>query len=383
MIGIGIKSKLNVDNININIKKGGKMAKKGIWILVSLVVIVGLLVGVFGCTAPTATTTTTTTTTTPTATAEPINLVYHFSLIAGTNVAISWWWMDEVERLTDGRVTFERISGGTLGSTEQQPDNLRAGVFDLGEISCVYNPAQYPYTGVSVLPFLTSSMEAMNYAQYDWLQTPEVQAEHRALNTIGLMSWVLEPMEVLSHEPATTLEELKVLKTRAHGGGADALAAVDGVPVAIPWEELASSAERHVIDAAIVPVPITSRDNGFQDIFEYALRVPIYYFQWGLSMNLDTWNSLPADIQQIMLDIAKDSAEKNNEIFNEAMTGAWEDFAAAGVEQVTWSQAELDKFEQGGGPPSWEKWINDTNALGLNGQKIFDDFKEIVGKYGG
>ena len=100
-------------------------------------------------------------------------------------------------------------------------------------------------------------------------------------------------------------------------------------------------------------------------------------------MNLDTWKSLPADIQQIMLDVAKGSPAKNIEIFNAQMDGAWADLKKARVQEVTWSQAELKKVEELGGPVVHKKWVQDMNKLNLPGQKMLDDFRALLVKYGG
>ena len=361
------------------------MTKKGIWILISLVVIMGLLVGVFGCKEPTPTTPTTTTptATTPTTTAQPIELTWYWELAYGTDNLVDHWWMDEVEARTNGRVHFNRVQGGSLGSIAQTPLLVKDRVTNLGLVTSVYNPAEYALTTVTTLPFLSGDQLAFSLAAYDLMQDPAMQAQYTAQNSLILFNYYSEPMEIVSHVAATTIEELKPLKIRAHGGGADACAAAGLIGVAIPWPDIAQAGETGVIDAAIVPVPSVARDAGLADIFEYALRVPIYYFEYSNVINLDDWNALPSDIQQIMLDLAKEAPRKNYDFFVEAGVGAWADFEAAGVEQVTWSQEELDKFTQIGGEPVQEKWVTDMKAQGLPGQEILDQFHSLISQYGG
>ena len=115
------------------------MKKNGIWVAVSVLVVLGLLLVGFGCAAP-APAPTPTPTTAPTP-VEPIKLLFHNPWPPNIVLSdIEVWWLDEVEKKTEGRVTFDRVFGGTLGDLGSQPENLQARVFDVGQISYVYSP---------------------------------------------------------------------------------------------------------------------------------------------------------------------------------------------------------------------------------------------------
>lgn len=289
--------------------------------------------------------------------------------------------MDEIEARSNGRVEFERIFGGALGSLEEQPLNLRGRVFDLGAVSAVYSPGLLPVTEAAVLPFLVADWTIMSRVHYDFMNTSWIEAEFAALNAKGLVPYSLEPMEIMSHVAASTIEELKPLKIRAHGGAADALTAAGLIAVAVPWPELPVAAERHVVDAAIIPTPASALDFGFGDIFKYALRVPFYFFHYTLAINLDAWNELPADIQQIMLDTAAEAQAKNVELVTVAIDDAWAAFAELGVEQVPWSKAELATLQELGGVPVWDQWVEDREAEGIPGREILDHLLALIAEY--
>src|SRR4030042_6154164 len=141
------------------------MTKKGIWVLVSVVVVLVLLLGVFGCKAPATSTTTSPTTPTTTQTpSEVITLKWHNSFPSCALNLAEQMWMDEVEAATNGRIKFEKIFGGALGTLDQAPENIRVRAFDLGQISAVYNPGAYKRTSVAVLPFVTTNTLAQYVA---------------------------------------------------------------------------------------------------------------------------------------------------------------------------------------------------------------------------
>lgn len=333
--------------------------------LVLLVVAVGVLIGGVG----------------PAEAADPIKLVYHESIVRGTHTLVDEWFMDEVEKRLPGKIKFERLFGGPLGKTEDQPANLKAKMFDLAWVTSVYNPGLYPALAMTTLPFLTPNLKAANLAAMDLNEHPVVQKEQLALNQKILYHTFSEPMEMLSHKPARTLEDLKGMKVRAHGGAAAALKAAGITAVGIPMPELAQATERRVIDALIIPVPSTARDFGYQRLIKYWVRVNFYRMQYGMAINLDVWNKLPADVKQVMQDLARPAAAKGAELWEGEMAKAAKALKEGGVEEVAWSQEELEKFKRVAGIPVWEKWVADATAKGLPARELLDKFQRDMVKY--
>ena len=93
--------------------------------------------------------------TTPAQAQEVINLKFHSSFGKSPLNEAPRWWMDEVEKRTDGRVKFTRIFGGSLGKLTAAPENVKVGAFDIGNVSVVYNPGLYSLSNVVSLPFLS------------------------------------------------------------------------------------------------------------------------------------------------------------------------------------------------------------------------------------
>ena len=320
----------------------------------------------------------------PATPAQVITLKFHTSEAKGVVYdAAPVWWCEEVEKRTRGAVKFEIIYAGALGKLTDQPVNLQGGLFDLGRLTCLYNPGLYPALTVNTLPFLTEDIRAITLAGMEIVKHPAMQKEFAALNSKELFHWFLDPMEIMSHVPAKTIAELKPLKIRAVGGAADAFTAAGLTPVGIPWGDLASAGERHVVDAACVPVPTTSYDAGLHEIFKYALRVPVHCFHLSMAINLDSWNKLSPDVQKVMLDVAKEAPLKQIEFQDKARSQAWAAFDKSGVQQVQWSKDELSKFKEVGGKPVWEKWVKDMEAKGIPGREILDQFQKLIAKNGG
>jgi TRAP-type C4-dicarboxylate transport system substrate-binding protein len=313
--------------------------------------------------------------------ADPIKLVYHESIVRGTHTLVDEWFMDEVEKRLPGKIKFERLFGGPLGKTEDQPANLKAKVFDLAWVTSVYNPGLYPALTMTTLPFLTPNLKAANLAAMDLNEHPAVQKEQLALNQKILYHTFSEPMELLSHKSVRTIEEMKGMKIRAHGGAAAALKAAGITAVGIAMPELAQAAERRVIDGLIIPAPSTARDFGYQRLIKYWVQVNFYRMQYGMAINLDVWNKLPADVKKVMQDLARPAAAKGAELWQAEMVKAGKELKAGGMEEVSWSKEEVEKFKQMAGIPVWEKWVADAGAKGLPARELLDKFQADMAKY--
>jgi TRAP-type C4-dicarboxylate transport system substrate-binding protein len=129
------------------------------------------------------------------------------------------------------------------------------------------------------------------------------------------MNGVWITIEMMSHEPVRTINDMRKMKIRAHGGSADALKAIGITTYAVPWGELPSAAERRVVDASIMGCPVDAYDFGFGDIFSYWERIKFFYFPYTLVINMDTWKKPPADVQQVMKDVSELMPTKAYELY--------------------------------------------------------------------
>ena len=337
------------------------MKKKGIWTLVCVLVVFGLLM------APNPTP------------AKPITLKFHSPFPpAGLNLAARWY-MDEVEKRANGKVKFDRILGGALGTLDEQPMAIKSGSFDVGQVCYVYNPGLYPRCTLMILPFLTRNVLAHGKASHEFCRSPEVEKEFTALNQKYMFPGVWVTIEMMSYDPVRTIDDMRKIKIRAHGGSADALAELGITTYAIPWGELPTAAERRVVDASIMGCPTDAYDFGFGDIFNYWERIKWYYFGFTFVINIDTWNKLPADIKQVMEEVNAIMPTKAYELYDEKEKESEKKLIEGGLVEIVEFE-ELDKLKEAG-KAVWDKWAADRKAEGIDGQAVLDKFLKQVKKY--
>ena len=315
----------------------------------------------------------------PVAAQKTIKLTFHSSFGKSPLNMAPRGWMDEVEKRTNGKVKFNRVFGGSLGKLTAQPENIKVGAFDLGNLSVVYNPGLYALSNVVSLPFMSKDALVHAKAAHELHSTGETNAEFTKMNQKYLAPGMWTKIQMMSHEPVRTIADLKKQKIRAHGGASELLKTL-GIPVyAVPWGELPGAAERRVVTAGIIGAPVDAYAFGFGKIFKYWAPEDWFYFPLTFVMNLDTWKKLPADVKKVMDKASDDIVVKGRNMM-------------AGLEKKTGpalkKQVKIAKFEEmdkllAARDKTWNNWVNARKKEGKNGQAVLDRFLALLKKHKG
>jgi TRAP-type mannitol/chloroaromatic compound transport system substrate-binding protein len=107
--------------------------------------------------------------------------------------------------------------------------------------------------------------------------------------------------------PVRSLDDMQGLKMRAFGDGVEVLRRMGVATVNMPGGEVYEAIQRGVLDGCEIAVPAVDWDMGFQEVTRYmsisSSRAPTdAHFNW---VHKDDWNSLPPDLQEIMLSVGR------------------------------------------------------------------------------
>ena len=270
-----------------------------------MVVVIGLLF-IGGC-APKPTTTTPQTT-------EVINLIFDddaqstTTIMARTNL----WFCEQVEARTNGRVTFTHYYMNSLTKGAECLDGVSSGVSDVATLICGYNPQKHFLNQVPfAVPF---GPEDNVLALSAWNQLreacPEVDAESEKFNVKVLFPYVLGPYILEAKTPIHTLEDLQGKKILISGEwGAKMIESLGAVPLGLPTPERYVALQTVAADGSVLGYDISL---GFKlyELCKYTTLTGFGSWMAGLCViNMDTWDSLPKDIQEIMIEVGKEASE--------------------------------------------------------------------------
>lgn len=239
--------------------------------------------------------------------AEPITLKVSTWIPEGhyVNVAAIEPWMKRVEYLTDGKVTFDYLAGGQLGSIGDQLRLVKQQTTDIAQLGSQFFP-KLQLGGVAAGPGAWDDMHRGNLAAW-LLRTPGY--EHKAgvlhkeewqkqnIRSLGIGGFTPPNQFITKEEPIKSMSDVKGLTVGIGGGGFSqwAVEELGASPVTISAKENYSALKSGTVDAITTPIP-SMMAYDVHKVANHAttnLHIGTFDMTWGI--NEDTWSSLPAE----------------------------------------------------------------------------------------
>jgi TRAP-type C4-dicarboxylate transport system substrate-binding protein len=270
------------------------MMKKVLFILLALVLALSL--GIVGCTAPAEE---------EEEEEEPEVITLTYGSLYGSTHTFSKAdveWMDKIEAETDGQVEFEVYWGATLISRTESCAELVAGVADLAYIGPGYSASGYDIDKATLAWYYgVPSYYARRWLHKTiWDEFPEYQAEFADMKV--MCTAVSSTYQLLTNTPVRTLDDLSGLRIKATGSFIDMINALGGEGISLPMGDVYTGLQKNDIQGALVPYS-TIAEFDFHEVAKYMTILDLTSgCRPARAMNLDAYNSLPADIQQIFDD---------------------------------------------------------------------------------
>jgi len=219
--------------------------------------------------------------------------------------------MDMIKERSGGRIDFEYHPGGSLYNLKEaseavtdnlvQVANIKGGYFPdkLGLGAEVANlPYNYPFAG-----FAAHLRDPGGF--HDWISPYYEQRMNWKL-----LSYAMLPSTgIITKKPVRKLEDLKGMLMRCvPGPAAKGFELLGAEPVFMPTGEIYEGLLRGTVDGTNSTVSSSISAKYYEPTNYFTV---CYYTTGGieLAMNLDAFNSLPADLQQIMLDAFLEAEE--------------------------------------------------------------------------
>lgn len=285
--------------------------------------------------------------------------------------------LDQIEKNSNGRITFTKYLGGILGTGPQGYDMVQSGKADLTLFATGYAPGRFPMSDVFSIPGAfadTADSEAAALAVYDHILYKEYTDVKSLSYHHAQLFWIYTVKK-----PVKTLDDLKGMKIRTAGGFVtDALKALGAVPVPVALGDMYTSLETGVVDGAIIG-PSGLQAYKLQNIFKYVTKFPFGTSTHVYIMNSNTWAKIPPDLQKVILDAARPQGNYQVAMFQKddpLMTQALIDNGGA---SYTLPPEEAQKWIDAI-KPIVANWVSGLNAKGLPGNELMKIVREETSK---
>ena len=280
-------------------------------------------------------------------------------------------WKKEVEKRTGGKVSIKTFPGGTLLKSKGMVDGVIAGTADIGCLCMAYQPGRFIVTNATSLPVGFPNATVASLALWDLYKKhkPKAFAKVKVLTM-----FTCAPANIMSKKPVRNLEDLKGLELRASGGTAQVLKALGATPVAVPKPEISAALLKGVVQGDVSSLECLM-DFKYAEMCRYVTMFhgPVYPF--AVVMNMDKWNSLPKDVQEVMDGLGIEQAFWTGNYMDKRVDESIEwSKKNYNIEIIKLTKKELAKWNKLLKPLP-DKWIKQAKAKGLPARTILKDIK--------
>lgn len=220
-----------------------------------------------------------------------------------TDASIFENWMEEVTELSDGQITFNYYSDGSVGTDSDILPQVMDGTLDAG--ACGIGPlSQYSADLAAFqMPFLITDYEL----EYKATQTEEWQAILGAAEDATGVIKILGQYDVgLRHFASTkgaieTIDDMKGLKIRTASTDIlqEGMAAVGASPITTAYNEIYTSLQNKVVDAEEVNYA-TFAGQSHYEIVDYFSEIGMYPYTCFIYFNSTMYDSLPEGYAELL-----------------------------------------------------------------------------------
>jgi TRAP-type C4-dicarboxylate transport system substrate-binding protein len=286
-------------------------------------------------------------------------------------------WKTEVEKRTAGKVAIDTFPGGTLLGAKNMMDGVISGQANIGCLCMAYQPGRFVVTNATSLPVGIPNAKVGSLVLWDVYNKyqPEAFAKVKVLTV-----FTTAPTNIMSKVPVRNLNDIKGLDLRASGGAAKILEAWGANPVGMPMPATVEALQKGVVKGLFSSLE-TMKDFKFAESCKYVTMTDTVIYPFAVVMNMETWNSLPKDVQKVMDDLIVEQARWTGEYMDNHVDDAvqWSKTSQK-VEFIDLPTAEKVKWDAKLQFMT-DKWVADAEQKGLPAKNIVDDIKASITKH--
>ncbi len=276
-------------------------------------------------------------------------------------------WADDVEKRTNGKVSFEFYYGGTLTKGPQAYEGVVQGISDAAAAATGWNAGTFPLTRVTDIPLGWTSSRQASLVSWDYYQ----KFHPKEWDDVHLLFLYTDAIGNLhTKTPVRSIDDLKGMQIRGTGSDVPLIEALGGTPVGMPWGEVYLSLQRGIVQGMI------SNYASFQaaklaEVTDYTTEHNIRSAGFWVAMNKDKWNSLDPESQKAIDEASADAVAFTGEALDAAQAAGRQYVLDSGDEIITPTDEEKARFDQALAPIK-DDWVKEVEGKGLPGQEVLE-----------
>ncbi len=265
---------------------------------------------------------------------------------------------DRVRERTNGGLDIEPFPLMGLFNPLEAPTALKEGAVEMLHSSGAYHVAMVPASVIEAgFPYAFKDHEDLYKFVFE-TDLVEIMREHYAEHNNAYLAnfGSTGATGYITKFPINSIEDLQGKMIRAVGQFGEIASAHGGTPVNIPGAESYVALQRGTVDGVIFPHFAGVTFNLFE-VAKYQSWPPVQYVTTSWLINLDSWNSLPPEYQEILQEEIDKVSKYSHEVAAPQFDLVSQEVGAEefGSEAIWLSDEEFFKMQEAV-MPLWDKW---------------------------
>ena len=218
-----------------------------------------------------------------------------------------------IESRTEHTVNFIEGYSGSIVRTSETLEGVQSGIIDIGGFCYCFEPSNLPLHAFQVmLPFGTMDPTiSLKIAQDVYREIPYLTNVFEEEFNQKLLARIADAgYNLITSFDWNTVEDLETIKIAGAGLNLNWLRYAGVTPVQAALPEAYTGLRTHVYEGWVV-FPSAVVQLKLYEPSPFYTMIGFGSMTWhGLTINLNTWNRLPADFQEILLEVASDFEER-------------------------------------------------------------------------
>lgn len=297
------------------------------------------------------------------------------------------FFVPEVSKRVAERTNYEiewiKAYGASVIKLNDELEGIEAGLVDIGTTIIVFEPAKLMlHTMVYRMPFSCSDpLVVAKVMKQLYTEYPEHVSEFEKYNQKLLGMGVSDPYSLYTNREVRSLADVRGMKIGAAGANLNWINNSGAVPVNTSLNEVYQSLQTNVIQGTIQPTD-SCYNLKVPEVAPYLLEANFNVVPFNsITINMDKWNTLPKEVQDILVEVGQEYEVKEPEYIVEVYARDVEKMKAEGVKVYTLPREEQERWAAAI-PDCVSVMVKELNERGYKGTEIVNRYYELLEQNG-
>lgn len=276
-------------------------------------------------------------------------------------------------------IRWTEAYGGSLYKFENTLEAVEVGLTDVGWVGTLWELSKMPLQNVTYYaPFVSDDYQMLRAVMNELHETvPALTQAWTDQNQRFLGGSVLDTYHLMTNFPVESVDDLRGRKILAPGPSASWLEGTGAVAVEGGLTTYYTQIQTGVADG-VITILTGAPPYRIHEVAPYITLVGLgVNLTGGMSINLDTWNSLPEDIQNVLIELGGEYSEGVAEELGRRYAAGLESMQAEGAIVTQLSRQELLKWIDGL-PNIARNWAEATDRRGIPAVEVLGVYMDAM-----